>query len=356
MRDRHPHPFHRPFGDGRSERSLDEVVAEVTSLRDEVAALRARNAGDPYPSTSPTTRGATDGDDPGSSRRQLFRVAAGTAAGLVAGSVVGGGRQVAAADPDDVVKNISNAVTDTTTLDGSFPGPSLSLFNRGGAANSAGLYASSSSGEPTVRADNDATDGLGGVGVAGNAPGGRDLLALGSGRIAMNDHTFGNAEAYAAGEIHQDGGTVYAMVTPTVRREIAGPASAGALHPVTPTRVYDSRLSGGSRLEPGQARVVSVADGRDVVTGVVTVPGLVPEGATAIMYNLTVDQTVGPGYLQVTPAGETAVTASTINWTQSGTSLANSTMVGISTDRQVRVYCAPSASTHFIIDVLGYYA
>ena len=75
--------------------------------------------------------GHVDGRGPGGSRRQLFRVAAGTAAGLVAGSVASGGRRVAAADPNDVVKNVPNVVTDTTTLDGSFPGPTLSLFNDG---------------------------------------------------------------------------------------------------------------------------------------------------------------------------------------------------------------------------------
>lgn len=332
------------------EPTLDELRDQVAALRDELASMRSGSSVPDRPDDEP---GAAMG-----SRRQLLRVAAGTAAGLVAGTAVGGGQRVAAADPDDVVKNLSNAVTDTTTLDGSFPGPTFSLFNDGTSGNSSALYGSSRTGAPTVRADNDATDGLGGVGVAGNAPGGRDLLALGSGRIAMNDHTFGNAEAYSSGEIHQTGGTVYAMVSPTERREIAGPASAGALHPVTPTRVYDSRVPVApfGRLDPDQARAISVADGRDVVTGAVTVPGLVPEGATAILYNLTVDQTVGPGYLQVTPGAETGITASTINWTETGTTLANSSMVGIGADRLIRVYCAPSASTHFIVDVLGYYA
>lgn len=350
MRHRRPHRSNEHDLHRTADPTLDDLRDQVAALRDEIDALR-RGA-------TPSDRGPADTGRATGSRRQLFRVAAGTAAGLVAGSAVGGGRRVAAADPDDVVKNISNAVTDTTTLDGSFPGPTFSLFNDGTADNSSALYTSSRSGTPTVRADNDATDGLGGVGVAGNAPGGRDLLAFGSGRIAMNDHTFGNAEAYSAGELHQAGGTVYAMVSPTERRVIAGPTSAGALHPVTPTRVYDSRLAvaPSGRLEPDQARVVSVADGRDVVTGAVTVPGLVPDGATAIVYNLTVDQTVGPGYLQVTPGAETGITASTINWTESGTSLANTSMVGIGADRLIRVYCAPSASTHFIVDVLGYYA
>ncbi|HUF98281.1 MAG TPA: hypothetical protein VMM60_09130, partial [Ilumatobacter sp.] len=105
-----------------------------------------------------------------------------------------------------------------------------------------------------------------------------------------------------------------------------------------------------------EGRVISVADGRSIETGGVTVPGLVPPGATAVMFNLTVTDTIGPGYLNVSPGLVTEVAASTINWTETGTSLANSSMVGLSDDRLIRVWCAPSASTHFIVDILGYYA
>ncbi len=170
MNDRHPEPAHAldDAGGGSSGRSLDDVLAEVTSLREEVEALRSREAGNRQ-TVSPHRAGANGA---GASRRQLLRVAAGGAVGLVAGSAVSGGQRAAAADPNDVVKNTSNLVTDTTTLDGTFPGPTFSLFNRDDAENSAALYGSSSAEAPTFRADNDTTAGLGGVGVAGNAPGG----------------------------------------------------------------------------------------------------------------------------------------------------------------------------------------
>jgi len=50
------------------------------------------------------------------------------------------------------------------------------------------------------------------------------------------------------------------------------------------------------------------------------------------------------------------VAASTINWTESNVTIANSSMVGLSGDRLIRVTCAPTASTDFAIDVIGYYS
>jgi hypothetical protein len=121
--------------------------------------------------------------------------------------------------------------------------------------------------------------------------------------------------------------------------------------------VYDSRSAQPAfgRLNPGESRVVLVADGRDVATGAVTVPGLVPASATAIMYNVTVTGTLGPGFLEVAPASAADVSSSTINWTESGTTIANASMVAIA-DQRVRVFCSPSASTDFLIDVVGYFA
>ncbi len=175
----------------------------------------------------------------------------------------------------------------------------------------------------------------------------------------MNDHAFSTAaNDYSQGEIHQAGGTLFAMVTPTIRREIVGPAAAGALHPIAPTRVYDSRQPEPSpgRLGPGATRVISVATGRSIATGAATVADLVPAGATAIMFNVTATGTEGPGFLTVSPASVTDVAASTINWTESNVTIANSSMVGLSGDRLIRVTCAPTASTDFAIDVIGYYS
>ena len=81
-----------------------------------------------------------------------------------------------------------------------------------------------------------------------------------------------------------------------------------------------------------------------------------PAGATAIMYNVTVVNTVASGWLSVNPGGVASTATSTINWGSSGTVLANGTMVALDANRGITVACGGTgASTNFIIDVTGYY-
>ena len=77
-------------------------------------------------------------------------------------------------------------------------------------------------------------------------------------------------------------------------------------------------------------------------------------GASAIQYNLSIVDTVGNGYLQVSPGDATTVTSSSINWTASGQVLNNGLVVKLDGSRQVKVF-AMFGATNFIIDVLGYY-
>jgi hypothetical protein len=131
------------------------------------------------------------------------------------------------------------------------------------------------------------------------------------------------------------------------------------LVPITPARVYDSRLTmtpdTNGVLASGASRTVSVADARDVTTGAVTGP-LVPANATAIAYTLTATSTAAHGFLAVNPGGITAVTASTINWTSAADTIANTGVVKIDSTRTVTVVAGgPGASANFIIDIVGYY-
>ena len=208
-----------------------------------------------------------------------------------------------------------------------------------------------------MRADNDAAGGIGGVAVSGNAPGGRDIHARGSGRIAMTDHAFGGANQYEHGEIHQAAGTFFAMVTPSSRRVLAAPDAAGALTAIDPRRVYDTRVSEPffGRIAAGQSRVIPVDNGRSIDTGAVTVADVVPADATVIVFNITVVNTIGDGFLSVTPTPTTAISASTVNWIGGGAVVANSSIVGLVGGRQVRVHCGGSGSTDFALDVLGYH-
>jgi hypothetical protein len=141
------------------------------------------------------------------------------------------------------------------------------------------------------------------------------------------------------------------------RRLTAG-NSAGAFTAITPVRVYDSRWSGVAGvttgvINPGATREISVADGRDAF-GTVDAANAVPAGARAIAYNITVTNTVGGGFLNVTPGG-TSSSSSTINWFASGVDLANSAIVGLSTTRRIRVAAGGTGPTNFIVDVAGYW-
>jgi hypothetical protein len=145
--------------------------------------------------------------------------------------------------------------------------------------------------------------------------------------------------------------------TPGTWRRISGPSSAGDYVPVTPTRVFDSRraLPGPVALiQPGTPRVVSVADGRNLTTGAVTEPNLVPVGTRAIAANVTVTGTTGPGWIAVAPGDAAAVTASSVNYNGAGQSVANGLSLTLDNARRVKIFCATSA-THVVIDVSGYY-
>ncbi len=324
---------------------LGSLRAELNSLRAELQEIRQADV---------QARGV---GDVATSRRRLLRLAGAGAVGAV-GAAVAVARPVAAADPNDVVKNSANPVVGPTTLTGDFAFPIVGLFNDATSGNASALYLfSQSGGAPSLRADNDASGGLGGVALAGNAPGGRDVHARGSGRIAMEHHTFSSANQYLAGEIHQSGGTLYAMVSPNVRRSLAGADTAGALTVVDPHRVYDSRTPAPlpGRLNGGESRVISVANARDVDGGAVTIADFVPADAAAIMFNLTVVNTSGSGFLGVTPVSTISVNSSTVNWIGEGNVAANSSIVGLVGGRDIRVHCGGFGSTDFAVDVLGYY-
>jgi hypothetical protein len=135
------------------------------------------------------------------------------------------------------------------------------------------------------------------------------------------------------------------------------PAFTG-LVTVTPARAYDSRKNmtpdAIGPMSFGAARTVSVANSRDVASGA-AVAELVPTNATAIAYTLTATNTSGAGFLTVNPGGNNTVTASTINWSTDGDSIANTGVVKLGGSRQVTVIQGGGGSADFIIDIVGYY-
>jgi hypothetical protein len=173
-----------------------------------------------------------------------------------------------------------------------------------------------------------------------------------------------NAVAHLPGEVAYDGelATFFMCVgsgNPGTWRIAASPASAGALIPITPTRVYDSRQalpSANTPLATGQNRLISIKDGRALSGGAVTTEA-VPAGATSVAYNITAIATVGSGFLTVNPGGNTTVSAASVNWSATGQNIGNASIVKINAAREVTVICGGTASqAHFAIDIVGYYA
>ena len=128
--------------------------------------------------------------------------------------------------------------------------------------------------------------------------------------------------------------------------------------PITPVRVFDSRFS--SRLVQGAPRTINVKDAINVNTGAVTTPNAIPVGAKAVSYTVTATNTGIPGFVSVLPGTTTTVTASTINWTASGATIAAGGTVSLgigAAERQVTLVVggAGSASTDVIVDITGYY-
>ena len=135
------------------------------------------------------------------------------------------------------------------------------------------------------------------------------------------------------------------------------PAAPLGFYPLAPKRVYDSRRpTGGGPLAAGGTRVVSVKDGFINDTDTLDAPNVVPVGAKAIAYNLTIVGTTGAGYLSVGPGDAAAAAGSAINWGGPDQVLANGLTVTVDASRQIKVFAGPGGGTHFLIDVMGYYA
>ncbi|MGB8861884.1 MAG: hypothetical protein WCC60_21695, partial [Ilumatobacteraceae bacterium] len=209
-----------------------------------------------------------------------------------------------------------------------------------------------------------ATAGTAGTGIeATGAIGGK---FTGS-RAALSMATTGapvltRTDAHNVGEIDADTNKDLWMCveagTPGKWRKITGLTAAGSFHAITPTRVYDSRQPQPSPgpLSNGQNRTITVKDARTVNGGAITITNAIPTGATAVAANITITATTGTGFLAINPGGNTTVTASTINWFGPDQTIANGVTLTLNTNRELTAICdGGGGSTHFIIDITGYY-
>jgi hypothetical protein len=130
--------------------------------------------------------------------------------------------------------------------------------------------------------------------------------------------------------------------------------------PIDPIRCYDSREAAyapnNGMIDRLESRVISVANSYNRA-GTLLAADVVPVGATAVTYNITVAQPTGVNWLAVAPGGQTdAPNFSSINF-DVGRNDANGLTGRLDANRQVKVFCGDDiGSCHFIIDVTGFYA
>jgi len=117
----------------------------------------------------------------------------------------------------------------------------------------------------------------------------------------------------------------------------------GQFHVVPPTRIYDSRISGG-RLGQGQTRTIAVAGQPGV-----PVPA---NGAAAVMLNVTVAGPTTAGYLTVFPAGTSRPPISNVS-VGANTTSATLTESTLGRDGAISIYNA-LGPTDVVVDLAGW--
>jgi hypothetical protein len=80
----------------------------------------------------------------------------------------------------------------------------------------------------------------------------------------------------------------------------------------------------------------------------------VPSGAKAISANVTVTEPSAMGFVNVFTAGVPPPVTSIVNYV-AGATRSNNALIRLNGTGQVAVRCAPSGSTHVVIDVNGYF-
>ena len=128
--------------------------------------------------------------------------------------------------------------------------------------------------------------------------------------------------------------------------------AAGTFEPlVSPQRVLDTR-PGEVTADGGFAGIGVRAAGSTLELMVAGRVG-VPVDATAVVLNVTVTQPGAPGFATVFPCGVDRPTASNVNYTAAGQTVANSVVAKVGVDGRVCLYTLSAA--HYVVDVTGYF-
>jgi hypothetical protein len=127
------------------------------------------------------------------------------------------------------------------------------------------------------------------------------------------------------------------------------PSQGGVFHPIDPVRIMNTRpgsVNVGTDPRPfgeGETRTLQVAG----VNGI-------PEDATSVVINFTVDRPTEWSFLTVWPSGEPRPDTSNLNWNEANETRANLSTLRLGDNGALDVYNA-FGSTDVLADVTGYF-
>lgn len=151
------------------------------------------------------------------------------------------------------------------------------------------------------------------------------------GGVALS-RVFIAAQIFGGGPVSPGGGTA--------------PPAGVRFHPLTPSRILDTRTGNGSPVGPlGPGATLNLqATGRG---------GVPSTGVSAVVLNVAVTAPTASGWLTVFPAGEVLPMASSLNFV-AGQTVSNVVTAKLGANGQLALYNS-AGSTHMIADIAGWY-
>lgn len=160
---------------------------------------------------------------------------------------------------------------------------------------------------------------------------------------------------------HTDGAAPVGIVASfTLSDGVTEPEATSFYALPTPIRVYDSRTgtgpaaTGAGPMVSGTTRTISLRQGYESPSATVKVAA-VPADATSALVNVTIDGTTASGFLTVYSSAVPQPASSSINWSATGSILANMNVVVLGDDGSIKITAGGGGSAQVIVDVLGYY-
>ena len=200
-----------------------------------------------------------------------------------------------------------------------------------------------------------ASDDVPGAAVSGyvvtSSPGSKSCSTSGATSCTVSGLAAGTSYTFTVRAENRAGVSAPSASSNSVTMPSDGPGAelddAARFVPLAPTRLFDTRPE-----ETGYGPKGKL-DAGDTIDVQVTGRANVPDGAVAVVMNVTVTDTEAPGFVTAYPTGSSRPNASSINIIEAGQVRPNLVTVSIGDGGKVSLYSLGAA--HLLADVAGYY-